>query len=105
MTINVKSAFGWINRDGKLLILSLGIRSFAQSSASLILALYLDKLGYGLVEIGAFLSAGVAGSAVFTFIVSLFAEKVGRRRLMIFFAALTGVAGLAMVFVNSFVPL
>jgi len=95
----------WINRDGKLVILSLGIRALAQNSASVILALYLDKLGYSLVEIGAFLSAGVAGSATLTFVVSLIAERVGRRRLMVLFAALTGAAGLAMVFVNSFIAL
>ena len=83
----------WINRDGKLIILSLGIRTLAQSAASLILAVYLDKLGYSLVQIGAFLSAGVAGSATLTFIVSLIAERVGRRRLMVLFAAVTGIAG------------
>jgi MFS family permease len=105
MTAHPKLPLRWVNRDGKLLILSLGIRAFAQSAASVILALYLDKLGYSLVEIGAFLSAGVAGSAFFTFIVSLFAEKVGRRRLMVFFAALTAIAGLSMGFVNSFIPL
>jgi MFS family permease len=95
----------WINRDGKLIILGLGIRAFAQGSASIILALYLDKLGYSLVEIGAFLSAGVAGAACLTFIVSLFAERVGRRRLMVFFALLVSAAALGMVFVNSFLPL
>lgn len=95
----------WINRDGKLLILSLGIRTLAQSAASLILALYLDKLGYSLVQIGAFLSAGVTGSAAQTFIVSLIAERVGRRRLMIFFAALMGAAGLGMVFAHNFIVL
>ncbi|HLB27769.1 MAG TPA: MFS transporter [Dehalococcoidales bacterium] len=92
----------WISRDGKLIILSLGLRTLAQSAASLILALYLDKLGYSLVQIGAFLSAGVAGSAVLTFTVSLISERIGRRRLMVFFAALMGLAGLAMVFVDNF---
>lgn len=95
----------WINRDGKLIIVALGIRSLAQSAAALILAVYLDKLGYSLVQIGAFLSAGVAGSAALTFIVSFVSERIGRRRLMVFFAALMGIAGLGMVFVNSFVLL
>lgn len=101
----MKFGFKWINRDGKILVLSLGIRTLAQSSASVILALYLDKLGYNLVQIGAFLSAGLAGSAVLTLIVSMAAERIGRRRLMVFFAALTGIAGLGMVFVDSFIPL
>jgi MFS family permease len=95
----------WINKDGKLLIVNLAIRTLAQSAASVILALYLDKLGYSLIQIGAFLSAGVAGSAALTLVVSLIAGRIGRRRLMVFFAALTGVSGLAMVFVHSFIPL
>jgi MFS family permease len=102
MAYHLEWPLKWVNRDGKLIILSLGIRSFAQGSASVILAFYLDKLGYSLVEIGAFLSAGVAGSAFLTFIVSLISERAGRRRLMVFFAAIMGAAGVAMVFVNSF---
>lgn len=105
MTLHSRLPLQWMNRDGKLLICSMGIRSFAQGSASIILALYLDKLGYSLVEIGAFLSAGIAGSAIFTIIVSLISETVGRRRLMVFFALLMGAAGLGMVFFNNFISL
>ncbi len=95
----------WINRDGKLIILSWGLRSFTQGAASIILALYLDKLGYSLVEIGAFLSAGVAGAACLTFVVSLVAERMGRRRLMVFFGILISAASLGMVFFNNFILL
>jgi MFS family permease len=101
----LKFGINWINRDGRLLILNLGIRTLAQSSASIILALYLNKLGYSLIQIGVFLSADVAGSAVLTMVVSMVAEKIGRRRLMIFFAILTGAAGLGMIFVNNFIAL
>ncbi len=105
MAPEVKLFLRWVSRDGKLIILSRGICSFAQSSVSVILALYLDKLGFSLIQIGAFLSAGVAGSAFLAFIVSLIAEKVGRRLLLVTFALMSGVAGLALVFVNDFLPL
>ncbi len=95
----------WINRDGKLIILSWGLRAFVQGSASVILALYLDKLGYTLVEIGAFLSAGVAGAACLNFVVSLVAERMGRRRLMVFFGILISAASLGMVFANNLILL
>jgi MFS family permease len=101
----LKLPLHWVNRDGKLIILSWGLRSFTQGAASIILALYLDKLGYSLVEIGAFLSAGVAGAACLTFLVSLVAERVGRRRLMVFFGVLISAAGLGMVFVDNLVLL
>jgi MFS family permease len=95
----------WISRDGRLIILSWGLRSFIQGAASIILAFYLDKLGYSLVEIGAFLSAGVAGAACLTFIVSLISERMGRRRLMVFFGVLISAASLGMVFFNNFMLL
>ena len=95
----------WINRDGKLIIVSRGLCTFAQSTIAILLAIYLDKLGFSLVQIGAFLSAGVAGSAFFTFIVSLIAERVGRRRLLIVFTLMSAGAGLALVFIDDFLPL
>jgi len=79
--------------------------TLARSSIAILLALYLDKLGLSLVQIGAFLSAGVAGSAFFAFLVSLIAEKVGRRRLLITFTLMSAGSGLALIFVNDFLPL
>ena len=95
----------WINRDGKLLMVSRGVCTFAQSTIAVLLAIYLDKLGFSLVQIGAFLSAGAAGSAFFTFIVSLIAERVGRRRLLVIFTLMSASAGLALVFIDNFLPL
>lgn len=98
-------SLGWVNRDGKLIILSRGVCTFARSAIAVLLAIYLDKLGFSLVQIGAFLTAGVAGSAAFAFLVSLIAEKVGRRRLLVIFTLMSAASGLAMVFINDFFPL
>ena len=95
----------WVSRDGKLLILSRGVRRFAQSSIAVLLALYLAKLGLSLVQIGAFLSAGAAGAAFFAFLVNLIAGKVGSRRLLVTFTLMSAAAGLALVFVDKFLPL
>lgn len=95
----------WINRDGKLIILSRGICTFARSYIAIIIALYLDKLGFSLIQVGIFLSTGVAGAAFFAFIVSLISEKIGRRRLLIIFTLLSALAGLALVVIDSFLPL
>jgi len=65
----------------------------------------LDKLGFSLTQIGAFLSAGVAGSAFFAFLVSLVAEKVGRRRLLVTLTLMSAAAGLALIFIDNFLPL
>ena len=95
----------WVSRDAKLIILARGVRSFARSSIAILLALYLDKLGFSLVQIGAFLSAGIAGSAFLAFLVSMISERVGRRRLLIMFTLMSVAAGLALVFITDFLPL
>ena len=95
----------WINRDGKLLIISRGISAFARSFITVFLALYLEKLGFSLIQIGVFLSVSGAGSAFFTFLVSLISERVGRRRLLVVFTLISATAGLALVFANNFLPL
>ena len=105
--MRLKSALslGWVNRDGKLIIVTRGVCTFAYSSIAVLLALYLDKLGFSLLQIGFFLSAGVAGSAFFAFLVSLISEKAGRRRLLVTFTLMSAVAGLALVFFDDFLPL
>ena len=72
----------WLNRDATLIILARGIRTFAQSFVAVLLALYLTELGFSLVQVGVFLSVGVAGIAFFAFLVSLAAGRVGRRHLL-----------------------
>ncbi|MFC2039150.1 MFS transporter, partial [Chloroflexota bacterium] len=98
-------SFGWISRDGKLLIASHGISTFARSFIAVLIALYLEKLGFSLIQIGAFLSVSIAGGAFFTFLVSLISEKTGRKRLLILFTLISAVAGLVLVFVDNFLPL
>ena len=65
----------WVNRDGKIIILARGLRAFAEGFFAVILAVYLSGIGFSLVQIGAFFSAGIAGSALFALLVSLVAER------------------------------
>ncbi len=95
----------WISRDGWRIILARGVGTVARSSIAVMLALYLDKLGLSLVQIGALLSVGVAGSACFAFTVSLIAEKVGRRRLLVTFTLMSAASVLALALIDSFLPL
>ncbi len=92
----------WISLDGKLIILARAVRAFAQGSVAVILAIYLEKLGFGLVEIGAFISIGLVGTAVYAFLVGLFASGVGFRRLLVAFGLGSAVMGVALAFTNSF---
>ncbi|MFC1988909.1 MFS transporter [Chloroflexota bacterium] len=98
-------SLNWVNRDGKLIILSRGLCTFAQSTIAILIALHLEKLGFSLTQVGAFLSAGVAGGAFFTFIVSVASEKIGRKRLLVILTLLPAITGVALVFIDEFLPL
>ncbi len=95
----------WLNRDATLIILARGIRTFAQSFVAVLLALYLAALGFSLVQVGVFLSVGVAGVAFFAFLVGLVAGRVGRRPLLVFFSMTSALAGLGLVFVDHYLIL
>ena len=95
----------WLSRDARLIILARGLRTFTQNYVAILLALYLDELGFSLFQIGAFLSVGAAGVAFFSFLVGLVTEKWGRRRSFIALTLMSATAGLAMFFVDGFVPL
>ena len=92
---------GWVSRDGKMIILARSVRTFAQGSIAVIFAVYLDLLGFTLTQIGVFFSFGVAGAALFSFLVSLVAERVGRRRLMVALTLTTAAAGVVLVVTND----
>jgi len=95
----------WISRDGWLIVLARGVRTFSQSYLAVLFGLYLDLLGFSLVQIGGFLSAGVAGAAFFAFLAGLVTQRIGRRRLLAGFMLMSGAAGLALFFVQAPIPM
>ncbi|MBM2826008.1 MAG: transporter [Dehalococcoidia bacterium] len=90
-----------MTRDVKLILLGRGVRGFAQGSISVLIAIYLHLLGFSTVQIGLFISAGVAGAALASLVVVLLAESLGRRRLMVTFASMTAVAALVLTTSDS----
>ena len=105
MTKNNAMPLSWISRDARLIIAARGIRTFAQSSVGVIMALYLNELGFSILQIGVFLSVGVAGVAFFAFIVGLTAGRLGRRRLLVTFSLLSAAAAIGLFFADEFVVL
>ncbi|MSQ34371.1 MAG: hypothetical protein EXR57_00945, partial [Dehalococcoidia bacterium] len=78
---DIRMSFSWISSDGKVIILASGLRSFGAGFAVIVLGVYLGDLGLSLGQIGAFFTAGVAGSALLTFAIGLLDGKFGRRAL------------------------
>lgn len=84
----------WLSTDGKKLLVTRILRTFAYGYLSVVLAVYLGRLGYGPVEVGFVLTAAIAGSALMTVVWALAADRFGRRRTVVTMAALMVVGGL-----------
>jgi MFS family permease len=89
--------FGWISRDGKLIIAVRGIRTFAHSAASVLLAIYLDLQGFSLFEIGLFLTIGSSGAAFWALVAGLVGDTLGRRRLLTVMGFLMALMGVVLI--------
>jgi MFS family permease len=83
----------WLTRDGRLLLTTRGVRSFGYGFLSVILAIYLKLLGFDEIMIGVVLSATLLGGASFTIFCSLYADRIGRRKMLIFLALLMAASG------------
>ena len=95
----------WVSRDAWLIISARSLRGLAQTSIGIVLAIYLDLLGFSLAQIGLFFSFGIAGSAIFSVAIVFIGNALGRRRLLAGFTVLTGVTGVALALTDQFVLL
>src|SRR2546428_4260981 len=95
------TGFGdWINRDGKLIFLEKTIRTVPYGFLGVIFGVYLSQLGFTPVAIGIVLTATVLSSGLYTFVISFLADRIGRRKTLVFFALTDFVAG-TLLFVST----
>lgn len=78
----------WISRDGKLLLGARIVRTFAYGFLSVILAIYLKLIGFDDILIGIILTATLVNSVFFNLLSSAYADKIGRRKILVIYAAL-----------------
>src|SRR2546425_8785366 len=95
----------WLSGDGRLILTARAVRTFAYGYLSVILGVYLDRLGLTPWQIGAVLTATLAGSAALTAIFSLVADVVGRRRMLLISAGLMAIAGGAFAATSNYLLL
>jgi MFS family permease len=85
--------FNWLERDGKLLLVAKMVRMFAYGFLSVILAIYLKLIGFDDLLIGLILTITLLNSVIFTLVASFYADKIGRRKFLLLYAALMSVSG------------
>jgi MFS family permease len=89
--------------DGRLLLAQRALRMFAYGFLSVILVLYLAQLNLTDTQIGILLSGTLAGDAVLSLWITLIADRVGRRRMLLIGAALMIFAGSVLALTDSLI--
>jgi MFS family permease len=89
----------------RLLLAARGVRAIGDGFVSLLLPVYLLDLGHGPFETGVIATATLAGSALLTLAVGLYAHRASGRSLLIGAAVLMTLTGIAFAAFEDFWPL
>ena len=96
---------GWLTNDGKLILAARMIRAFAYGFVSIVLAIYLKLIGFNDILIGFILTTTLINSVAFTLLASFYADRIGRRKILIIYAALLSVSGITFLVTENYVAL
>src|ERR1041385_3010507 len=88
-------------RDRWIIFACAALRAMAISLSSVILALYLSSFGFGPSSIALVIALGLGGNAVGTFVAMRFADRFGRRRMLIMLGLLMALGGLILSIARS----
>ncbi len=95
----------WLDNDGKLLFVSRAVRTFGYGFLSVTLAVYLSLIGFDKISIGIILMAALVNGIIFTLLSSFFADRWGRRKMLVIFGALMSLSGLIFFFSQNYFAL
>lgn len=95
----------WISKDGKLLLGARIVRTFSYGFLSIILAIYLKLIGFNDILIGLVLTATLVNSVFFNIFSSAYADKIGRRKILILYAVLMIISAMVFFVTNNYVAL
>ncbi len=84
----------WLTRDIALLLSGRALRSLSLGLLAVVVPVYLARSGYSATRIGVMFTAGALGSMVLTASVGLFADRVGRKPILVTLGFLSGAAAL-----------
>ncbi len=96
-----RALLGWVARDGKIILLEKAVRTIPYGFMSVVFPIYLSQLGFNSLLVGLILTLTTVTSAFYTFIASLVADRIGRRKTLVFFALTDSIAGSLLFLVAS----
>ncbi|KAH9208555.1 major facilitator superfamily domain-containing protein [Leptodontidium sp. 2 PMI_412] len=88
--------------DAKLLCLQRFVRLFGYGSTTLILVSYLSALEISKSRIGLFMTLTLIGSTVLSFVLTIFADALGRRAILVLGAVLMTISGVVFALVGNY---
>jgi MFS family permease len=91
-----------LDKDGRILFLTRGVRLFAYGFLSIILVLYLEELGLSDLEIGALLALTLIGDTAISLYIATKADRTGRKVMLVIGAVLMLFAGAVFVLTDNF---
>ena len=91
--------------DGRLLFATRAARMFAYGFLSVVLVLYLSAMGYNEWSIGVLLSLTLVGDALISLWITISADRVGRKRMLLVGAGLMILAGIVFALTQNYIVL
>lgn len=91
-----------LKQDTYLLFSTRIVRLFAYGFLSVVLVLYLTKIGLSETQIGLLLTLTLIGDTAISLLITMTADRIGRRRMLIAGASLMVFAGLLFALTNNF---
>ena len=99
------NSFQWISKDGKLLLTARILRTFAYGFLSIIISIYLKLIGFDGFLIGLILTSTLINSIIFTLVASFYADRIGRRKMLIIYALLMAISGVIFFVTSNYIAL
>jgi predicted MFS family arabinose efflux permease len=88
--------------DTKLLCIQRAVRLFAYGGSTLILVAYLNAVGISETKIGLFMTLTLVGDVCISFLLTLFADALGRKAILALGAGLMTVAGIMFALFSNY---
>lgn len=91
--------------DRRALYAATFLRALATGMVGVVLGLYLARLGFAVAEIGIVVGAGLAGGAAATLLATVFGDRWGRRRLLVYLGLLGAAGGSVVATASAGLPI
>jgi MFS family permease len=95
----------WLSVDGRLILVARIIRTFGYGFLSVVLSIYLALIGFDGFQVGLILSTSLINSIFFNLLASFYAERLGRRRLLVIYSLLMFLSGIIFFVTDNYTAL